>query len=205
MPFSIASPTRKSPSAVSNKSLCLTFRLRGLARRRLGALGGHHRVHVHGAAVARRAPGRHGRVRRALRRRAHVAAVRGRGAVLRPELPAGRLRHGAAAARRGVGLVRGHRHGDRRAAADLAGEGRAARLRRPGAAARGVRRLLPGGRHAPVDAVAGHDLAGHVRARRHPRRGAGRRGRERRVARPVAADADGRGGDPGRVAGLPLG
>ena len=87
----------------------------------------------------------------------------------------------------------------------IAGERSVARLRRPGAAARGIRRLLPGGHHAPVDAVAGHDLAGHVRARRHPRRGAGRRGRERRVARPVAADADGRGGDPGRVAGLPVG
>ena len=63
----------------------------------------------------------------------------------------------------------GHRDGDRRAAADLAREGRPARLHRPGPAARGLRRLLPGRGDAGVDAVAGRDLAGDLRARGHPR------------------------------------
>ena len=46
---------------------------------RLGALGGDDRVHVHGAAVARRPSARDGRVRRALRAGPHRAAVlRGR-------------------------------------------------------------------------------------------------------------------------------
>src|SRR4051794_23842564 len=173
--------------------------------RGLGALGGHDRVHVHGAAVARRAPRRHGRVRRALRRPADGAAVPRGGAVLRALVPAGRLRRGAAAARRGVGLLRGPRHGDRRAAADLAREGRAARVRGPGPAARRLGRLLPGGRDAGVDAVAGHVLPGHVRAGRDPRRRARRRRRGRGVARPVAADADGRGGDSAGPARLPGG
>src|SRR4051794_16126399 len=173
--------------------------------RGLGALGGHDRVHVHGPPLARRAPGRHGRVRRALRRPADGAAVPRGGAVLRALVPAGRLRRGAAPARRGLGLVRGHRHGDRRAAADLAREGRAARVRRPGPAARGLRRLLPGGRDAGMDAVAGHVLPGDVRAGRDPRGRARRRRRGRGVARPVAADAHGRGGDPAWPARLPGG
>ena len=74
--------------------------------RRLGAVGGHDRVHVHGAAGAGGAPRRHGPVRRALRRAANGAAVRGRGAVLRPALPRGRLRRRARAARRRLGVVR---------------------------------------------------------------------------------------------------
>ena len=52
--------------------------------RRVGALGGDDRVHVHGAAGAAGAPARHGDVRRPLRAAAHGGAVRGRGAVLRP-------------------------------------------------------------------------------------------------------------------------
>jgi len=65
---------------------------------------GHDRVHVHGAAPARRAPARHGPVRGALRRRPHGAPLRGRGAVLRPALPGRGLRRRAAAARRLVAV-----------------------------------------------------------------------------------------------------
>ena len=65
-------------------------------------------------------------------------------------------------------LVHRRRDHDLGAAADLAGEGRAARLRLPGPDARGLGRLLPGQRHAGVDAVALEDLAGDVRAARLP-------------------------------------
>ncbi len=71
--------------------------------------------------------------------------------------------------------------------ADLAREGRPARLHRPGAAARRVRRLLPGLGAARVHAVAVGDLAGDVRAARHPRFDP-RGGRSRLGRRVAAAD-----------------
>ena len=122
--------------------------------RRLGALGGDDRVHVHGAAVAGRAPARHGRVRRALRRRCARPRCSPSWRCSSAWLPGRRLRRGARAAGRRVDLVRRHRDGDRGAAAHLAREGRPARLHRPGHAARRLRRLLPGRRDAGLDAVA---------------------------------------------------
>ena len=97
-------------------------------------------------------------------------------------LHAGReLRGGVRGARDRVDLLHRRRHDDLGAAADLAGEGRAARLRRPGPDARRLGRLLPGERHAGVDAVAREDLAGDVRAARYRAAildGAGSRGRD---------------------------
>ena len=80
--------------------------------------------------------------------------------------PQRELRGGARAARARVALVHRRRDHDLGPAADLAGEGRAARLRRAGPDARGLGRLLPGQRHAGVDAVDLEDLAGDLRAAR---------------------------------------
>ena len=138
--------------------------------RRLGAVGRDDRVHVHGAAVASRPPVRAGRVRGALRADPGLdPLLRGR-RVHRHPRAGGELRGGARAARARVTVVHRRRDHDVGAAADLAGEGRAARLRLPGRDARGLGRLLPGQRHAGVDAVDLEDLAGDVRAARLPQR-----------------------------------
>ena len=60
--------------------------------RGLGAMGGNHRVHVHGADLTRVAPAGDGRLRRHLRRAANRAAVRGRGGVPERQLRQRRLR-----------------------------------------------------------------------------------------------------------------
>ena len=77
-----------------------------------------------------------------------VLLVRSGGGVPGHPLRAAGLHRGRRRAGRLVVLVHRHRHDDRGAAADLAGEGHAARLHRPGAAAGGLRRLLPG--HHPA-------------------------------------------------------
>ena len=112
--------------------------------RRLGALGGDDRVHVHGAALACHAPGGPGRLRDPLRARPRGLPVRRLRALLQPLDARRELRRGARHPRHLVDLVHRHRDDDVGPAAHLAGEGDAARLHRPGDAARRLGRLLPG-------------------------------------------------------------
>ena len=99
---------------------------------RVGALGRHDRVHVHGAGLPSGAPDRHGRVRGHLRPRARCARVLRRRRVHRHPPSARQLRRCDRAARDRVDLVHRRRDDDRGPAARLAGEGHAARLRRAG-------------------------------------------------------------------------
>src|SRR5439155_13777270 len=112
-----------------------------------------------------------------------------------------KLRRGARAARARVRLLHRRRDHDLGAAADLAGEGRAARLRLSGRDARGLGRLLPGQRHAGVDAVDREVLAGDLRAARLPK--LDRLRHRPRVGRRLAAADHRRPRDADRAPGLP--
>src|SRR4029078_11148193 len=120
--------------------------------RRLGALGGDDRVHVHGAPLASHAPRRVGRLRRPLRAGPRDPPVHRRGSLLRPRVRRRELHGRARDPDRRVRLVLRDRGEDGGAPADLAGEGGAARVRRTGDAAGGVGRLLPRRGAARMDA-----------------------------------------------------
>ena len=132
---------------------------------RMGALGRDDRVHVHGAAVAGRPPGRAGRVRGALRDHpGDDPLLRRRRAVSAD--PCSDANYPAALALLAIASL--SFIGDRDHDLGAAARSRLRRARSSGSSrkadARRVGRLLLGDRHAGVDAVALEDLAGDVRA-----------------------------------------
>ena len=173
---------------------------------RVGALGGHDRVHVHGAAVARRPPARHGRVRGALRR---ASAPRRCSRSWRCSSGSSFPQANFAAALVllavasvsfvGIGMVT--------AVLPLISPEKGAQL---GFIAQGLL-LVVSGVYYPVEVMPQwmqwlvDAVARDLRARGHPRRGA----RRRRARRPVAAmwplARARRGLDPARPGGVPCG
>src|SRR5919198_2060555 len=172
---------------------------------RVGTLGGHDRVHVHGARAAPRAPARD--VRRNARPRARLQRDHARGRrALRSGRPVARERAvGARPSRHRSGRV--HRPRDRvgGTAAALDREGSADGLHRAGRGAARLGRLLPGLGAARMDAGARGRLAGDVRDPGDARRAARRRRRRRGVAEPVAGAPPRRGLHPARAACVPVG
>ncbi len=170
----------------------------------VGALGGDDRVHVHGAAVARHAPGRAGGLRDLLRADPGGAPVRHlRLRLLRSQRARRQLRRGLRHPRHLVDLVHRHRDDGVRPAAHLTREGDAARVRRTGNAARRLGRLLPRVGPPGVDAVAREAVACDVCARRDPCRHHGGGRARLDVGRNLADAHHRRRVDPTRPLDLP--
>src|SRR3712207_2898714 len=176
---------------------------RALGDGELGALGGHHRVHVHEPVEPRDAPPRDGLLCRGLRHLADCNYSWRLLPVLRPRPGRGQLL-GRPPHTRGVQhLARRLRCRRRSAPTALPGEGPAGELHSLVRAAAGLGRLLRGGRTPWVDAGHRHHLPGHVRPPRIPG-GAPRRGWGRRaVGEHLAAPYHGRGLRPPRALRLP--
>src|SRR3989475_2594639 len=172
---------------------------------RVGALGGHDRVHVHGAGATRDAPHRDVRRNAGARARLQRRHPRG-GRALRPRRPRARERSFRAGPT-GDRCCRVRRPCDRVGGVPFAldGERPPDGLHRPGGGAARLRRVLRDDHLAIVDAGPLVHLARDLRDPRHARGAPGWRGPRRRVAGPLAGPAGRRDLDPAGPADLPLG
>ena len=164
----------------------------------LGAVGGHDRVHVHGAALAAGPPARHGRVRRRLRRAAHRPPVRGRGE-LSSTSTSGAPTSRTAMLVLAISSVSFVGIGMMTAVLPLMSPEKGTQF---GFIAQGLllvaRAEVPGDRPAAVDAVDLGGVARDLRARGRAAGDARRRGVCGDLGRHLAARRDRRGSDPTR-------
>ncbi|CAA9558589.1 MAG: Efflux ABC transporter, permease protein, partial [uncultured Thermomicrobiales bacterium] len=169
----------------------------------LGAVGRHHRVHVHGPRQPRHPPDRDQRLRHRLRHPALDRHPGGDRALLRPRPGQRQLPRRPAGAGDLFDLLDRVRHGRGGDAAVVPGEGAAGDVHLRLRAAPDLRRLLPDRCPAGLDAEPGPILPGLLRPRRGPRHPARRPGHDQPRRRTLAAAGDGRDLRPARDLGLP--